>query len=157
MTQGRRTLIDPRSPIFQGLAEVFRVLDAPVHMHVVQTGNDANRVVEIYLVRLRLKFFITVDGGLKSQELNAIVDRNQDIGCLYGLQNKLMLLDTGGSGCRSVLIPYGSAQLFKTRHQTAVSIELPQEPRLKCFHYSFDRHLHMLRGSHDMLETLYLA
>jgi hypothetical protein len=157
MTQGHRTLIDTRSPIFQGLAEIFRVLDAPGHMHVMQTENDAKRVVEIYLVRLRLKFFITVDGGLKCQEINAIVDRNQDIGCLYGLQNKLVLLDTGGSGCRSVLIPYGSAQLFKTRHQTAVSIELPQEPRLKCFHYSFDRHLQMLRGEHDMLETLYLA
>ncbi|KAJ5136400.1 hypothetical protein N7448_004954 [Penicillium atrosanguineum] len=156
MTSGHQTLVDINSQLFKRVAGILGVLDAPSHIHVVQTRKEDDKTVEIHLVRLRLKFFINQDGDLESQEFNAKVDQNQDIGCLYGLKNKLVLLDSGRR-CRSVLIPYGGVQLFKVKRQTVVTVTPPEEPRLRCFHYSFDHHLKVLQGSFDMLEILYLA
>lgn len=117
---------------------------------------DNIKTVEVHMVRLRLKFIINKAGGLDCQELNAKVDHDQDIGCLYGLRNKLVLLDTKKC-CRSVLILYRSVQLFKTKHQTSVTVNALKVSHRKCFHYSFDRHLKVLQGLFDMLEILYLV
>lgn len=156
MTSGHQKMVDVNSQLFKMVTDVLGVLDAPNHIHVIQERKGDGETVEIHLVRLRLKFFISQVGGLESQELNAKVNQNQDIGCLYGLKNKLVLLDCGRSR-RSVLIPYGGVQLFKAKHQTVVTVNPPEEPRLRCFHYSFDRHLKVLQGSSDILEILYLA
>jgi hypothetical protein len=156
MTSGHQKMVDINSQLFKMVAGALGVLDDPHHIHVIRAIKDDDETVEIHLVRLRLKFFINQNGVLESQELNAKVDQNQDIGCLYGLKNKLVLLDCGTS-CRSVLIPYGGVQLFKVKRQTVVTVNPPEEPRLRCFHYSFDKHLKVLQGSCDMLEILYLA
>jgi hypothetical protein len=156
MSRCHYALIDIRSHLFQQLEAVLRVLDDPSYIHVIQTGRDNRKSVEVDMVRLRLKFIINEAGGLDCQELNAMVDHDQDIGCLYGLRNKLVLLDTK-KRCRSVLIPYGSVQLIKTKHQTSVTVNAPKGSHRKCFHYTLDRHLKVLHGSFDMLEILYLA
>lgn len=156
MSRCHNALIDIRSHLFQQLRAVLEVLDDPGYIHVIQTGRDNRKSVEVDMVRLRLKFIINKAGGLDCQELNAMVDHDQDIGCLYGLRNKLVLLDTK-KRCRSVLIPYGSVQLIKTKHQTSVTVNAPKGSYRKYFHYSLDRHLKVLQGSFDMLEILYLA
>lgn len=156
MSRSHNALIDIRSHLFKELTAVLGVLDAPGYIHVMQTGRDNDKTVEIYMVRLRLKFIINKAGGIDCQEFNVKVDHDQDIGCLYGLRSKLVLMDTKKC-CRSVLIPYGNVQLFKTKHQTSVTVNAPKGSHLKCFHYSFDRYLKVLQGSFDMLEILYLA
>ncbi|RHZ68728.1 hypothetical protein CDV55_106064 [Aspergillus turcosus] len=148
------TMVDVRSQLYRKLAEVLTVLDTPQYMIVFLTSDGT---IKIEMVRVDLTFLINTDGALESPKLNATVDRNQDIGCFYGLKNKLVLQDTGEQRHRSVLIPYGEVQLWKDRHHTVVSVESGEESRVTCFRYSLDPHLQVLRGTVDMLSTLYQA
>ncbi|PYI01554.1 hypothetical protein BO78DRAFT_423452 [Aspergillus sclerotiicarbonarius CBS 121057] len=154
MTRPRCTMVDVRSRLYVDLSRILMTLDKPDHMVVYQTPEDT-AVIE--MVRLRLRFLVNRDGVLESPELNATVDQNQDIGCFYGLKNKLVLRAINEPGHRSVLIPYGDARLSKQRYHTAVRIEPPQETRVRYFRYSLDPHLQELRGPGDMLEALYQA
>lgn len=148
------TMVDVRSQLYRKLADVLMVLDTPQNMIVFLTSDGT---IKIEMVRLDLTFLINTAGVLESPKLNATVDRNQDIGCFYGLKNKLVLQDTGEQGRRSVLIPYGEVQLWKDRHHTVVSVESREESRVTCFRYALDPHLQVLRGTVDMLGTLYQA
>ncbi|KAF9894293.1 hypothetical protein FE257_007796 [Aspergillus nanangensis] len=151
MNQGGRKMLDIRSKLFQQLADVLRAMDAPRHMVATL---DESSTIQVEMVRMRLKFFVNADGALETPEVNATVDRDQDIGCLYGLMNKLVLRDTRKDS-RSVLIPYGRVELLKQNNHTLVSICATDEPRIHYFLYSFDQHLRMLRGPLEPSGTIY--
>ncbi|GIJ92739.1 hypothetical protein Asppvi_002017 [Aspergillus pseudoviridinutans] len=153
MTQGHRTLVDIHGQLFQQLAKVLGLLDEPRYMNVVADQGT----VEIELVRLRLRFFLNADGSLESRELIATVDKDQDIGCFYGLESKVVLRSLSERQSRSVLIPYGHAKLSTRPQHTRVSVRPPHGSRNQYFRYTLDTHLQMLRGPHDMLSTLYQA
>jgi hypothetical protein len=154
MKRHRCTMVDVRSQLYQELANILTSLDRPEYMVVYLTSDDT---IVTEMVRLRLRFFVNEEGALESPELNATVDRDQDIGCFYGLKNKLVLRDSKQKYHRSVLIPYGDAQLFKETHHTIVRIEPPEEPHIRYFRYSLDPHLNVLRGPVEMLGVLYQA
>lgn len=152
MQRGQQTLVDIRSGLFQEMARLLSTLDAPEHIHAVKTSSGT---IEAELVRLRLKFFINPDRILESRELNATVDNNQDIGCMYGLKNKLVIQEGSQRGQRSVLIPYGEVKVRKQDHHVHVSVQPPEEGRIKYFRYMLDERLQMLRGQPGMLSCLY--
>lgn len=154
MRRGKRTLVDLHGPLFKQVASVLGTLDAPEHIHVTQLKCGT---IEVDMIRLRLRFFINDSGALESQEHNATVDQNQDLGCLYGLKNKLVLTDANCKGRRTVLIPYGQVALEKTPQHMHVAIILPNSARIKYFSYSLDPHLQALLDSSGMLGSLYLA
>lgn len=153
MRRGRRILLDIHGPLFTQMASVLKVLDDPKHIHAIQVKKG---ITEINMVRLNLRFLVN-NGVLESQEHNAIVDQNQDLGCLFGLQNKLVLADTSGHGCRTVLVPYGRVVVDKTSQHTKTSISLPEQTRIKYFSYTLDPHLQALHDSSGILGALYLA
>ncbi|RJE18781.1 hypothetical protein PHISCL_08882 [Aspergillus sclerotialis] len=153
MRRGRRILLDVHGPVFTQMASVLNVLDDPKHIHAIQIKRG---ITEIDMVRLHLRFLVN-NGVLESQEHNAIVDQNQDLGCLFGLDNKLVLVDTSRNGCRTVLVPYGRVVVEKTSQHTKTSIILPEETRIKYFSYTLDPHLHTLHDSSGILGALYLA
>ncbi|KAI9376640.1 hypothetical protein BJX61DRAFT_530656 [Aspergillus egyptiacus] len=152
---GERLLIDIRSEIFAQIAEVLQVLDAPKHILATVSPDGT---VEAKLVRLHLTFAVNAEGTLECREHNAIVDPKQDIGCLYNLSNKLVLLGKSGQ-CRrrTVLIPYGTVKIAGASFHTEVSIELPDAPRIKYFHYLLDPDLGILTNTSGFLGTLYQA
>ncbi|KAB8213132.1 hypothetical protein BDV33DRAFT_210501 [Aspergillus novoparasiticus] len=93
----------------------------------------------VELARLRLRFFVNREGLLEAPELQATVDRVNE------------------KDRRSVLIPYGDAELSKQKHHTVIRIEPPEAPRTRYFQYFLDREMQWLRGSSDMLGILYQA
>ncbi|KAI9369296.1 hypothetical protein BJX61DRAFT_549716 [Aspergillus egyptiacus] len=143
MMQGGKTLVDIHGQLFQQLAAVLGRLDEPRYMNVVADQGT----VEIELVRLRLRFVVNTDGTLEACELNATVDKDQDIGCFYGLKSKLVLQCLNKRLSRSVLVPYGNAELATRPEHPVVSIRQP----------TLDPYLGMLRAPDDMLSTLYQA
>ncbi|KAL2812570.1 hypothetical protein BDW59DRAFT_167774 [Aspergillus cavernicola] len=154
MTQGCRKMVDTHSHLFRQLAAVLNTLDASPHIMV--TENESG-ILEVEMVRMRLNFFVNSKGALESRELNATVDYDQDIGCFYGLEKKLVLRHPDPQDSRSVLIPYGSVELRKKKHHPIISIHPPDEARVIYFQYSLDPILRILRGPLDMMGTLYQA
>ncbi|KAL4900003.1 hypothetical protein BDW74DRAFT_183142 [Aspergillus multicolor] len=152
--QGQRTLVDIHSALFSQIADVLKGLDDPKHMRITASPNDR---VEAKLVRLHLNFFINEEHELECREHNSIVDPDQDIGCFYGLSNKLVLRAKTERGHRTVLIPHGKVKFGKGTTNTEVSIELPSSPRIKYFQYLLDPSLEMLSDSTGMVGALYQA
>ncbi|KAL4804856.1 hypothetical protein BDV18DRAFT_161949 [Aspergillus unguis] len=152
--QGKRRLVDVHSSLFAKITGVLQSLDAPKHICVSVTQDD---IIEAKLVRLQLNFFVNDQQALECREHNATVDLKYDLGCLYSLSNKLILKGKTGQCHRTVLIPYGTVKLAKGALSTEVSIEPPNTPRIKCFHYLVDTTLGMLSDSTCMASALYLA
>ncbi|KAK2733455.1 hypothetical protein FQN57_002109 [Myotisia sp. PD_48] len=150
-----RKLIDVRSPLYRQITGTLKALDTPEHMLITQSVEE-NILVE--LVRLRIHFFINDAGLLECRELAAIVNPDQNIGCFYGFQSKLVLKSLAGSGTtrRSVLVPYGRVRVSQARPHVLVTIEHdPHATRVKYFRYRLDEHLQTLQGPEDMLSNLY--
>ncbi|KAL2845426.1 hypothetical protein BJY01DRAFT_247690 [Aspergillus pseudoustus] len=152
-TQGQRILVDIHSEFFGHVSNILGKLDDTKHL-VVTKGQDG--VIEARLVRLRLTFFVNKKGALECREHSYTVDSVQDVGCLRGLSNKLVLQNET-SHRRMVLIPYGTVRLEKGSPHTQVSIEPMNASRLKYFSYSVNTDLGMLSGTSGMLGSLYLA
>ena len=151
MQQDSKSLVDIRSPLFTELARIFKVLDAEEEIVVTQTPAGT---LEVELCRLRLKFFVKADGRVVSKEFGALIDVDQDVGCFYGLKNKLVLIDPFNN--KSVIVPYGDSVVTREGHHVAVNIKFPPGNRVKYMHYSLDQHLQLLRGSYP-LAILYLS
>ncbi|KAL3466547.1 hypothetical protein BJX64DRAFT_284484 [Aspergillus heterothallicus] len=152
-TQGHRTLVDVHSEFFARVSTVLSKLDAAKHIIVTKSPEGT---VEGRLIRLHLAFFVNCDGALESREHNAIVDSSQDIGCLYGLSNKLVLRSKAGRR-RTVLILYGTVKVGRGISHTQISIESPGVPRIKYYQYSIDSDLGVLLDTSGMAGSLYLA
>ncbi|KAL4786734.1 hypothetical protein BJX76DRAFT_365229 [Aspergillus varians] len=152
--QGQRRLIDVHSTLFAEIANVLKSLDSPKNI-LVTLSKDGT--IEAKLVRLRLNFFVNTDGALECREHRAIVDAIQDIGCLYGLSNKLVLRDKARKLHRTALIPYGTVRISKGVLHTEVSIVPPNSPRIRCFHYVVDSNLGILSDTTGIIGALYQA
>ncbi|KAJ6178702.1 hypothetical protein N7519_009163 [Penicillium mononematosum] len=120
MKQDSKTLVDIRSQPFKKVCRILRVLDASDEIVVTQT---AAGTLEAELSRLRLKFFVNDDGRVASKEFGALIDVDQDVGCFYGLRNKLVLVDSSNN--RSVIVPYGHPVVKRKDDHIAVTIDLP--------------------------------
>jgi hypothetical protein len=153
MKQGSKMLADIHGQLCQEVAKVLGALDEARCMNVVADQGN----VEIELVRLRLRFLVNANGSLEPRELNATVDKDQNIGCFYGLKNKLVLRCLSKRQSRSVLIPYGLAELSTRPQHTLVSICPPDQCPNRYFRYALDPRLRTLRGPDDMFSTLYQA
>ncbi|KAJ5530850.1 hypothetical protein N7527_004243 [Penicillium freii] len=151
MQQDSKSLVDIRSPLFTELARILKVLDAEEEIVVIQAPAGT---LEAEICRLRLKFFVEADGRVVSKEFGVLIDVNQDVGCFYGLKNKLVLIDPFNN--KSVIVPYGDSIVTREDHHVAVNIKFPPGNRVKYMHYSLDQHLQLLRGSYP-LAILYQA
>lgn len=66
-----------------------------------------NATLRVNLQVLELDFNVISNGSLASQQLRAVVARDQDAGCFYGLQSKLVVCDLNNPFERSILVTYG--------------------------------------------------
>ncbi|KAJ5124142.1 uncharacterized protein N7515_007967 [Penicillium bovifimosum] len=151
MQAGSKTLVDIRSRPFALLDCILNVLDETEEIILVQTSTGT---LEAELSRLRLKFFVNSDGRVVSKEFGAFVDSTQRIGCLYGLVDKLVLIDSSNARC--VIIPYGEPVVTRKGYHVSLKVKRPEGDRVKYMVYSMDTHLQILRCS-DSLAALYQA
>ncbi|KAI4721480.1 hypothetical protein E4T48_02363 [Aureobasidium sp. EXF-10727] len=156
---GTRSLINPGSDIGRGVTNILSVLDKATHCHIT-FDSCCPFQLEVELRRYNLHFAVTMDGELRSLEFNAIVDPNQNIGTLIGLQNKLVLRSAVPSGCpeeRQILVPFGEVAVHRNDTHVNVNVQDVEGSKRQHFVYSLDRHLRKLRGAQDTLALLYQA
>ncbi|KAG9663822.1 hypothetical protein KCU64_g1072, partial [Aureobasidium melanogenum] len=159
LQQGSKRLIDTQSMVGKTVTSIFCTLDNPRHCHII--FDDSHRAqLEVELPRYDLHFIISEKGETKSLEFNAVVDKDQAIGTLIGLQNKLVLRSIVPPGCpqeRLVLVPFGPISVKRNESHVSVSINNGTKLKRRHFVYTLDRHLRKLRGAQDLLGHLYQA
>lgn len=157
MQLGQHRLIDPSSSLADKIVSILSRLEhhSNIHMKITDSG-----LIEVDLPRLALHFFVNTDGHLESREYGAIVDSDQSFGAFVGLVNKLVLrtVASGIQQCeRSVLVPHGKISTSKTEKHVTVSIGSREGRKVHHSRYILDHHLRRLKGSPDLLSTLYKA
>ncbi|KEQ74499.1 hypothetical protein M436DRAFT_34467, partial [Aureobasidium namibiae CBS 147.97] len=159
LQQGSKCLIDVHNTVGRTVTAVFRALDTPTHCHITFNKLEQSQL-EVDLSRYNLHFTVSNKGQTKSLEFNALVDADQEINTLIGLQNKLVLRSDAPSGCpqeRQIIIPLGPVKFQKTNNHVIVTIGDCTETKRRHFVYRLNRHLRKLQGAQDLLGHLYLA
>lgn len=106
-----------------------------------------------------MRFSISKSGDLISEDYDAIVDEDQDIGCLYGLRNKLVLLDRNQSQLpqRYVLVTFGSIIIERSPNHLAITIDLKDQHEVKHFRYHCDDYLKIIQSKTNRQASLFLT
>ena len=151
-----RRLIDIRSDTFAQTLQIFRALETVEHVHVTWSDSEC---LEVALPRYDLRFFLNHDAEFECRELCRVVDSDQSVGTLIGLQSRLVL-----SGVQSlakkhdriVIIPDGHVSSSRKGTHVEVVISV-QGPRIRTFQYQLDATLRRLRGGGDIYGTIYKA
>jgi hypothetical protein len=151
--QVRGRLVDVRSQSRNQIVKILLGLDDGDNIHIIRMNNGT---IEVELMRLNIRFFINESGQLESKELDAVVDLDQSLNTLHGLNNRLVLR-AKASDRRSVLLPYGSVSVKKHQMHVRIAIDTSRKTRIRYFRYILDPHLRKLRGPHDILSELYLC
>ena len=112
-------LVDPRSSIFNRIALIIEPFEHRSKMTVFQ---PQTKNVSLNLPGLELSFRVNSDGLLESQQLRAIIDRNQDAGTLYGIDSKLVLRDSVVPEDRSIIVAMGSTAIAQSGAHVRVNI-----------------------------------
>ena len=136
-------LVDSRSDVGQVICNMFQPFENPEHIMII-IPNDETTGMQIKLPRYHLNFSVQNNGDVKCQELSAVVDRNQSIGTLYGLQNLLVLRAAKNQSAgkeRIVLIPNGNVTYSPVPHHVNVHIQLGNDESLLFSKYRLDGRL----------------
>ncbi|KAL4069248.1 hypothetical protein J3A83DRAFT_4095931 [Scleroderma citrinum] len=162
MIKGRSKLIDIRSPTWETLSKLLKPLQYP--QDLVVTLDLQSSTVSVDLPRYGLSFFINGDGVLESRHPRGMVyDKDQSIGTLFGLVNKLVLRPkhnfAEGLVQRQVLIPEGSISYGKSRHHVKVTVDTDGPADQTILHQTFriDTDLGRLVGNSGLASNLYRA
>lgn len=116
---GNVRLVDPRSAVFQQVANVFQHFEMPQKLTVFQPVARKG-TLSVELRHLDLAFKVNDDGLLDCKQLKAFVDIDQDAGTWYGLTSKIVLRDTQDEKKRSIIVPNG--KLTWARHHSGVHV-----------------------------------
>ncbi|CAG8953309.1 hypothetical protein HYFRA_00003516 [Hymenoscyphus fraxineus] len=106
-------LLDPSSPLFKNVADMFRYFESPEHLTVFQPEVGP---LQVELGRLELSFSVNKRGRLESRQLRSEFDPNQDAGTWYGIMGAIVLREVAGAGqdsiplrTRSIIVPMPSS------------------------------------------------
>ncbi|KAL8801978.1 MAG: hypothetical protein Q9182_004107 [Xanthomendoza sp. 2 TL-2023] len=149
-------LVDIRSRTCQSAHHVLGKLEVAAFMHVTRPLKSKLQVV---LPRLGLQFFANDKNEIECLELRKVVDQNQSIGTLVGLQNRLVLCakgETSKSLDRLVLIPMGVVTAAYEDGRSSVMITTSGR-EVECLRYQLDAILNRVEGDGTMLSRLYQA
>ena len=162
MTKGHSVLFDIRSPTWKMLSDLLRPLQDPQDLLV--TRDNQSSIVSVDLPRYGLSFFINNDWELESSYPRSMVyDKDQSIGTLFGLVNKLVLRpkDSLAQGLveRQVLIPEGNVGYGMHGHHVKVIVDVKGPADRRILHKTFriDTDLGNLAGNSGLAGNLYRA
>ena len=106
--RGNSLLVDPRSSVFNRIAEVIEPFENRKKMTVFQPQMSN---ISLHLPGLELSFRVNSAGLLESQQLRAVIDVDQDPGTMYGIDSKLVVRDSAVPEERSIIVAMGSAAI----------------------------------------------
>ncbi|TQV95637.1 very large low complexity protein [Cordyceps javanica] len=135
-------LLAPEKSTVQHFAKVMKPIEEKSHLHVL-LDMDAKKL-KVELPRLQLDFS-AIEGSprLYSRHFRDMyVDKNQNIGTLIGLENKLVL--TSATNRRKVLIPNGEPRLSRVALKDHVHVSIPYGDSQKVHPYDVDTLLQRL-------------
>ena len=104
-------LVEPRSSAGTQIYQILQSFEELSRVTIFQPLHPGGKL-SVEMKRLELRFDVR-KGLLSSAQLRAEVDPDQDIGCLYGLESKLVLRSIINQKQRSVLIPVGGVPIWK--------------------------------------------
>jgi hypothetical protein len=133
-SRGTVRLVDPRSNIFSRVAQIFDKFEYRQYLTVYQP--DSRRLT-VDLRRLELRFFVNDRNLLESDQLQAEITPDQDIGTWYGLGSKVVMKEVIGcrdprthqllrsepGSQRSVLVPIGDIKYKRSGSHVTVRVE----------------------------------
>lgn len=150
MTLGQERMFDIQKTTAVMISSILSPLEYPQHIDIILSGSQE---VSAHLPRLELDFFINAQEELECRQFRGmIVDRNQDIGTLNGLVNRLVMRQ---ATVRSVIIPHGN--LNYSKHESHVSVRVDTEGlgRVTYHLYTVDTKLGRLVGNDSLASHLY--
>lgn len=155
MDLGHERIVDTRSPTASMIGSVLGPLETATRIDMSFRPKEGKLSLSIRLPRLKLEFFMNGDNELESRQFRgAIVDKDQNIGTLSGLVNRLVLYhDT----VRSVIIPYGEVNFNNHRGHVRVDIDTQGLPRVQYYSYNIDSRLGRLVSNGSLTSHLYKA
>ncbi|RCI13404.1 hypothetical protein L249_5585 [Ophiocordyceps polyrhachis-furcata BCC 54312] len=115
-------LVDPRSQVCQNIYRIFHRFERPDRITVSQ---PAHNNLAVRLKHLQLEFQVGHNGLLKSNQLQAEIDPDQDAGTLYGLDGMIVLRDTADWKRRSLIIGLGPLSYVRKGMHVAAWVENP--------------------------------
>lgn len=151
-----RRLIDIRSGTCANIQGIFGALETIENVHVTLSDSGC---LEVALPRYDLRFFLNHDGELECREFCKVVDPDQSVGTLIGLESRLVLSGVqklARKHDRILLIPEGEVASSRREPHVEVSISV-QGPRIRLFQYPIDATLRRLHGGGDMYGLIYKA
>lgn len=147
MSLGDQRMLDVQSPTAKMIGQILSPLEDPIRIDIVWSFQPGDRagLVSAHLPRLGLDFFGNENGKLECRQFRgAIVDREQGVGTMTGLLNRLVLRQ---NEARSVIIPYGEVHYDGHENHVKVQIKTEGQQRVKYHLYSVDRRLGRLVGN----------
>ncbi|KAL8861603.1 MAG: hypothetical protein Q9178_002128 [Gyalolechia marmorata] len=156
LQNNQQRLIDVRSRTCHLTLDVFGKLETLMFTHI--TRSTMGRF-HVFLPRLGFHFTRKDDGELECQELRKIVDPNQSLGTIIGLQSRLVLCAQGDRSKkldRLVLVPEGAISTETEGPHLKVHITTAGR-NVHCFRYRYDPILKRLDGDSSVVSRLYQA
>ena len=147
------TLVDIRSQTFGSLAQILEPLEDPDYLHVTISDNGR---LEVNLPRFDLHFYLNDDHRLECHELRKVVDENQSVGSLIGLQSRLVLCGLqkySGERDRIMIIPVGEVSISGSGTHVRVTSNTKGR-KVRILQYSVDEILGRLIGEGTLFSTL---
>lgn len=159
------TLATTTSKSAKPLLPIFRPLEEEPHVHIML--NATGKAVEISLPRLQLAFYILHgDARIHSRDYRGMmIDADQSIGTLVGLNSKLILRHLDESEKRTILIALPrevQSETFEYTYAKAstpyhVSVTLRTSDTSRVYAYNVDSGLKRVLDNGDLQSKLLLA
>lgn len=144
-------LLDVRSSTTSMITSVLSPLESGKFIDVRYSSKTGG--VSAHLPRLKLDFFINPDGELGCRQFpGMVVDRDQNIGTLVGLENRLVVHQ---ASVRSVIIPYGNVNFQACDNHIKARIDTGDHEKVKYHIYTIDTRLGRLVGNGSLASHLY--
>ena len=151
-----RRLTDIRSDTCAQILQIFGALETVEHVHVTLSDSAC---LEVALPRYDLRFFLNHDAEFECRELCRVVDSDQSVGTLIGLQSRLVLSGVqrlAKKHDRIIIIPDGHVSSSRKGAHVQVVISV-QGPRIRTFQYPLDATLRRIGSGGDVYGTIYKA
>ncbi|KAK4153473.1 hypothetical protein C8A00DRAFT_33763 [Chaetomidium leptoderma] len=159
LKKGSSFVIDPSSHTAKLSHQILSSIESSQNIDLI-FDCDANSLV-LELPRLSISFWAREgETIIKSRNYTGMqIDRNQGIGSLIGLSDKLVLKPEGGPGLRMILVPRGqvSAHHINESNHVKVSILRPNDKHVRHDSFLVDDKLGCLTDTGSLQSKLYLC
>ncbi|KAF2856141.1 hypothetical protein T440DRAFT_531312 [Plenodomus tracheiphilus IPT5] len=160
LVKAAKILVNMTSASARSFSSIFRALEVIEHIHV--TFDTVTRVVDLELPRLQLSFFLGPrETQIQSRQYRGmVIDPEQSIGTLVGLDSKLVLKNQSG---RVIVIPVPvkfnktTVQYRRATESQHTRVSISRSAATKVYAYAIDEDLGRIVDTGDIESKLFLS